>query len=397
MRDRQARLATFGAFAIQGLCFASLVTRVPQIQDAHGLSDADLAIVLLLVPVIAGVGSALSGLLFARYGSAVVLRVAQPAVCVASVLIGLTGGELLPLYGAVALFGLFVGAVDASMNAQAVAVERHEGRSVISGFYAVWSVAGIAGGLWASFANSRDLSLFEGFVIPSALGIAGALFLGRYLYKRAEEAGGPSAEEIKAAAKRVPWRPILLVGVAMGSFYIADAAISNYSAKFLEDELDASSTVAPLAYVAYQVAMVLSRSIADFGVRRFGPVLVVRAGAVVGFLGMLGVILSPSALVAIAAVTVMGLGVCVVAPIAFSAADRVDGTGLGIAVSRVNLFNYVGFVLGAAIIGAFAPADGASNLRLAFTIPAGLILLIVLLAPSFAPKPTAGAAEPAAA
>ncbi|MCD0447894.1 MFS transporter [Actinocorallia sp. API 0066] len=387
MRDRQARLATFGAFGIQGLCFASLVTRVPRIQDAHDLSDADLALVLLLVPVIAGIGSAVCGPLFARFGSAAVLRVAQPAVCLSAVSVGLTGGELLPLYVAVGLFGLFVGAVDASMNAQAVAVERHEGRSVISGFYAVWSVAGIAGGLWASLANSQDLSLFAGFVVPAAIGIVLALVIGPRLYKREEEAGGPSAAQIKAAAGQVPWRPILLVGIAMGSFYIADAAISNYSAKYLEDELSASGTIAPLAYVAYQVAMVLSRSIADFGVRRFGPVAVVRAGAVVGFLGMAGVIAAPNALAAIAAVTVMGLGLCVVAPISFSAADKVDGTGLGIAVSRVNLFNYVGFVLGAAIIGAFAPADGTSNLRLAFTIPAALILLIVLLAPSFSPKP----------
>jgi len=101
---------------------------------------------------------------------------------------------------------------------------------------------------------------------------------------------------------------------------------------------------------------------------------------------MAGVVAAPNAGLAIAAVTVMGLGVCVVAPIAFAAADRVDSSGLGIAVSRVNLFNYVGFVLGAAIIGAFAPAEGESDLRTAFMIPTVLILVIFALAPSFAPK-----------
>jgi predicted MFS family arabinose efflux permease len=386
MRDRQARLATYAAFAIQGLSFASLVTRVPHIQDVHGLSDADLAIVLLLVPVIAGVGSFLSGLAFQRFGSAPVLRIGQPAVALSIALIGLTGGELLPLYLYVALFGLAVGAVDASMNAQAVAVERREGKSVISGFYAVWSAAGILGGLWASLAGRLELSLYAGFVVPALLGLGGSLVLGSFLYKRHEEGSGPSAEELKAAGRLVPWKPVALVGVAMACFYIADAAISNYSAKYLQDELGSSDTVAPLAYVAYQVAMVLSRGVADFGVRRWGPVSIVRAGAVVGFAGMAGVVAAPNAGLAIAAVTVMGLGVCVVAPIAFAAADRVDSTGLGIAVSRVNLFNYVGFVLGAAIIGAFAPAEGESDLRTAFMIPTVLILVIFALAPSFAPK-----------
>ncbi|MEO3782479.1 MFS transporter [Actinocorallia sp. B10E7] len=395
MRDRQARLATYAAFGIQGLCFASLVTRVPEIQDAHGLSDADLAIVLLLVPVVAGLGSVLSGLAFKRFGSGPVLRIGQPAVALSIVLIGLTGGELLPLYLSVALFGLAVGAVDASMNAQAVAVERHEGKSVISGFYAVWSAAGILGGLWASLAGRLELSLYAGFVVPAFLGLGGSLILGSFLYKKHEEGSGPSAEELKAAGRLVPWKPVALVGTAMACFYIADAAISNYSAKYLQDELGSSATVAPLAYVAYQVAMVLSRGVADFGVRRWGPVNIVRAGAVVGFLGMAGVIAAPNAGLAIAGVTVMGLGVCVVAPIAFAAADRVDSTGLGIAVSRVNLFNYVGFVLGAAIIGAFAPAEGESNLRVAFMIPAALILVILALAPSFSPRPVKSAAAPA--
>ncbi|GAB3660215.1 MFS transporter [Actinocorallia lasiicapitis] len=386
MRDRQARLAVYGAFGIQGLCFASLVTRVPQIQDAHDLSDGDLALVLLLVPLIAGVGSVLAGLLFTRIGSGPVLRVAQPAVCLSIVGVGLTGGNLALLYVATALFGLFVGAVDAAMNAQACAVERHVGMSVISGFYSVWSVGGILGGLWAALANKLDMSLFEGFAPPAAVGVIGALVIGGMLYKKDEEGSGPSAATLKAAGKLVPWKPVILVGIAMCCFYIADAAISSYSAKYLEDELDSTAAVAPLAYVAYQIAMVLSRAVADFGVRRSGPVTVVRIGALVGFVGMVGVVAAPNAAVAIAAVAIMGLGVCVVAPLSFTAADKVDPTGLGIAASRVNLFNYAGFVLGAGIIGAFAPAEGESNLRVAFIIPTVLLLVIVLLAKSFAPK-----------
>src|SRR5919109_3592473 len=85
-RDRQARLAAYAGFAVQGLCFASLVTQVPRIQKAHDLSDATLSLVLLMVPLIAGLGSVLAGAVFARLGSGVVLRTAQPAVCVSIVL-----------------------------------------------------------------------------------------------------------------------------------------------------------------------------------------------------------------------------------------------------------------------------------------------------------------------
>ncbi|MEV5825791.1 MFS transporter [Spirillospora sp. NPDC052242] len=386
-RDRRARASAYTAFAVQGLCFASLVTQVPRIQDAHRLSDATLSLVLLMVPLVAGVGSVASGALFRRVGSGPVLRVSQPAVALTIVLIGLTGDNDLALYAAVALFGLFVGAVDASMNAQAVAVERRYGMSLITGFYAVWSVAGILGGLWASLANGVDLPLSAGFGIAAAVGIAGSLATGHGLYRRAEEGDGPSAAELKAAGRRVPWRPILVVGAAMAVAYLADSAISNYGAKYLDDELGGSDWVAPLGYVAYQVAMVVSRAVADLAVRRSGAVPVVRLGGVVGLVGMAGVVAAPNAPVAIAAFAVAGLGLSVIAPVSFTAAGRVDPTGLGVAVARVNIFNYVGFVLGAAVVGAVEPLSADHGLRLAFAVPTLLVLVVFATAKGFAPAP----------
>ncbi|WP_141578216.1 MFS transporter [Actinomadura sp. WMMA1423] len=390
-RDRRARFAAYTAFAVQGLCFASLVTQVPKMQEAHHLSDATLSLVLLMVPLVAGVGSVVSGALFQRLGSGPVLRVSQPAVAVTIALIGLTGDNDLALYLTVAAFGLFVGAVDASMNAQAIAVERRYGISLITGFYAVWSVAGILGGLWASLANKLDLSLFTGFAIAAAVGVAASLATGGRLYRRAEEGDGPTAEELKAAGRSVPWRPILVVGAAMAVAYLADSAISNYGAKYLDDELSASDWVAPLGYVAYQVTMVVSRAVADLAVRRSGAVRVVRIGGAVGILGMAGVVAAPNAAVAIAAFALAGLGLSVIAPVSFSAAGRVDPTGLGVAVSRVNIFNYVGFVLGAAVVGAIAPLSADHGLRLAFIIPTLLVLVVFATAKGFNPKPVEGA------
>lgn len=395
VRDRQARSAAYTAFAVQGLCFASLVTQVPQIQKAHHLSDATLSLVLLMVPLVAGVGSVASGALFQRFGSGPVLRVSQPAVAVVIALIGLTGDNDVALYAAVAAFGLFVGAVDASMNAQAIAVERRYGLSLITGFYAVWSVAGILGGLWASLSNKIDLPLSACFAIAAAAGIAGSLATGHRLYRRAEEGDGPTAEELKAAGRSVPWRPILVVGAAMAVAYLADSAISSYGAKYLDDELSASDWVAPLGYVAYQITMVISRAVADLAVRRSGAVRVVRIGGLVGIVGMAGVVAAPNAAVAIAAFALAGLGLSVIAPVSFSAAGRVDPTGLGVAVARVNIFNYVGFVLGAAVVGAIAPLSADHGLRIAFIVPTALILVVFATAKGFAPSPAKDTAPPA--
>jgi MFS family permease len=72
----------------------------------------------------------------------------------------------------------------------------------------------------------------------------------------------------------------------------------------------------------------------------------------------------------------------VIAPISFSAAGQCDPTGLGIAVARVNIFNYVGFVLGAVIVTIVQPL---ASLRVSFMVPAALTVVILILAKGFEP------------
>jgi MFS family permease len=384
-RTRRGRRSAYAAFGVQGLSFAALVTRIPEIQKAHDLTDTTLALVLLAVPVVAGIGSVLAGGLMPRYGSGVVLRVAQPFVLLSIIAIGLAPGDL-ALYAATALFGLFVGAVDASMNTQAVTAETLYDKSLLTGFHAVWSAAGIVAGLWIALANKVDMSLSAGFAIPASLGIVVALWTGRGLYARRLETAGPSGEQLRTAAKRVPWKPIIIIGIAVTCMYIADSATSSYSAKYLKDDLHASGSVAPLAYVAYQICMMVSRAGADLVVRAHGAARVVAAGAGIGGLGLLAAAVAPGPAVAIAGFAVAGLGLAVVVPTSFSAAGRLDPTGLGIAVARVNVFNYVGFVLGAVIAGAVA-----SNLWIAYAVGAALTLVILGSARGFAPAPVAGA------
>lgn len=397
-RDRQARISAYAGFAVQGLCFAALVSRVPDIQRAHGLSDTALSIMLLLVPVIAGVGSGLSGRFMSKHGSAVVLRVSQPLVCASVAAVGLTGANDPALYAAIVVFGLFTGAVDASMNAQAVAVEEHYGKSMLTGFHAIWSAAAGLAAIWTWFSDNYILadqpkaSLSVGFAVPAVLGIVISLATGPRLVPRKEEDKAPTGAEMKAAGKLVPWRPVLIIGIAMACFYIADSMLSNFGTLYVEDEVDGED-VAPLALAAYQVAMVASRTFADLAVRRFGAVTVVRVGTLVGAVGMIAVVAAQHPLMAVAGFGITGLGLCVVAPISFSAAGQADPTGLGIAVARVNIFNYVGFVLGALIVTIVQPM---SSLRVSYIVPTVLTLVILALAKGFQPVPArpADAEEP---
>jgi hypothetical protein len=81
----------------------------------------------------------------------------------------------------------------------------------------------------------------------------------------------------------------------------------------------------------------------------------------------------------------VGLGLCVIVPMAFSAAGALDPTGTGVVIARVNLFNYFGFVVGSALIGIIGDSVG---LRAAFIVPAVLAIGIVPLATAFRARAT---------
>jgi MFS family permease len=84
----------------------------------------------------------------------------------------------------------------------------------------------------------------------------------------------------------------------------------------------------------------------------------------------------------------------VVPPQCFSATSKLDPSGSGIAISRVNVFNYVGFVLGAALAGGIAGGVGGSaGWRAAYAAPLVLTAVIVALARGFDPKPASAVAE----
>ncbi len=139
--------------------------------------------------------------------------------------------------------------------------------------------------------------------------------------------------------------------------YIGDSTVSNWSAKYLQDVLGSSEQTATVPYNVYMVTTLLGRAVGDAGVRRFGAVAVVRAGALVAAGGFAVVAGAPGVWAGMLGFTLLGLGLCVLVPQTFAAAGRrAHGTGRpgasDAAVARLNVFNYVGFLVGSPLVGA---------------------------------------------
>jgi MFS family permease len=372
-RDRRARVAVATAYFVQGLCFAALLTQTPALQQRFELTDGELTLILLAVPVVAGLGSVLAGVLASRTGSSTVLRAGNLLVCLSIAAAG-AAGSLPLLFAAVAAAGLGLGLVDASMNMQGVAIEHRYGRPVLGSLHAVWSAGAIAGALATYGAALLDWSLAAALGGVAMLGAVAALAAGPSLLHGVERRSAGNE-----AVVTLPWRPIILVGLAMTLVFVADSAASNWSAVYLSRFADGADRAA-LGLAAYQACTLLGRAFTDRLSVALGSVRTVGLGAVVGAAGLFVVAAAREPWTAVAGFAVLGLGICVVVPQSFSAAGRLDPDGTGVVVARVNLFNYLGFVVGAALVGAVAEA---ASLRLAFAVPAVLCLGIVALAPAF--------------
>ncbi|EAQ00114.1 hypothetical protein JNB_08084 [Janibacter sp. HTCC2649] len=403
MNLRPARLAISAAFFVQGLLFISMTLRLPEVQDLFGLSELALSGLMLMLVLLAGVGSVLAETLAKRIDSARTLRLALGVIALAFVVLGVgaRGGGTFPLYVAgLALYGVGLGANDAASNMQGVAVEHRIGRPVMPSFHAAWT----AGGLLATALAFTPMSLSTTVLVlvPAPLATLAAPLLRRDL----PTTGAPVTTEQLG----VPWSRILLVGVALVLFYMVDTSATAWGPVYLSsdnvfDNPPTNSSMFALATLPYLAATLLARVFGDGLTARYGARPVVRFGSVLAFIGLAIIVFAPRSTwqVGILGFFVVGLGVAVIAPLAFSAAARIASEAdpaagpvdevahrarVDAVIARFNQFNYVGALLGAVLTGAI----GSGNLRIGYAVPMVLVLLMLPLARHFVGPATRSAA-----
>ncbi|MFC9686159.1 MFS transporter [Streptomyces sp. NPDC056948] len=382
---RRGRGSLAFSFLVQGVAFALLVTRIPAIQDRYGVSDALLPAFLAAVPVLAGVGSVSTERLVKRVPPSRLLRWSQPVVLLA--LLGVGAGERMVELGvALAAFGLAVGVLDASMNMLGVSLQRSYGRSIMLSFHAAYSLGGIVGASLAWVGAHWDLALWVSY-LPVVLLLLPAVLVGSRWYVDGGDAG-PVAEsgvERKSGeGQALAFKLLLPLCLVMTVAYIGDSTVSNWSAKYLQDVLGSSEQMATVPYNVYMVTTLVGRTLGDFGVRRFGAAAVVRAGALVAAGGFAVVAGAPGAWVGMLGFTLLGLGLCVLVPQTFAAAGRLFPGASDAAVARLNVFNYVGFLIGSPLVGALGDLW---SYRGAMLVPMVLVLVTLVYARSFAAQP----------
>ncbi|MCM9081037.1 MFS transporter [Streptomyces spororaveus] len=375
VRLRRGRGALGFSFFVQGVAFALLVTRIPAIQDRYGISDGLLPAFLAAVPVLAGASSVATEHLVKRVAPSAVLRWAQPLVLLSLLGVG-AGGQMWHVAVALGAFGLSVGALDASMNMLGVSLQRAYGRSIMLGFHGAYSLGGILGASAAWAGAHWELNLFVSY-LPAVVVLLPVAFLGS---RRYVDGTAGQAEDGGKGLGAGGFKLLLPLCLVMACAYIGDSTVANWSAKYLQDVLGSSEQMATVPYNVYMVTTLVGRAVGDLGVRRFGAAAVVRAGTLVAAAGFAVVAAAQGAWTGMLGFTLLGIGLCVIVPQTFAAAGRLFPGASDTAVARLNIFNYVGFLIGSPLVGA---VGDAWSYRGAMLVPMALVLVTLFQARSF--------------
>lgn len=367
---RAARWGVAAMFFVNGAGYANWVVRIPAIQERLSLSEGALGLALLGVPAGALLSMPLTGWLAAHFGSRHVTAVSALAFCAAVPIPGFAA-SLPALVLALVAIGMSSGAMDVSMNAQAVAVELRMARPIMSSFHGLFSLGGLAGSAAGGYVASLGIRP-EAHLGGAALVLAlGAVIASRVLLPASADAtaGGPMFAR--------PSRELLGLGVLAFSVLLGEGAMADWSAVYLRESLGTGPGFAASGYAAFSFAMAGGRLAGDLLSARFGAAKLVRTGGTLAAVGLTGALALGQPWAAVVGFACAGAGFSIVFPNVLSATGRMHAGAAGTAIPAVSTMGYTGFLAGPPLIGFAAEL---STLRLALGVVVLFSLTIALLA-----------------
>ncbi|MGE0282628.1 MAG: MFS transporter [Rhizobiaceae bacterium] len=366
---RRGRWAVGAMFLINGFMVGSWAPQIPPFVERLGISEFTLGLLILGFGLGAVCAMVAAGHLIARNGSQHTLRLFAVAMIFGLLLVALAPN--VPL-AAVALFifGGSIGAMDVSMNANAVVVERKLTKAVMSSSHGFWSLGGFIGG-----GVGGILIQNYGHMSHALLATVAALATVGLAFRAVVSDDHPVTQERqKFSLPRDP--TIYVIGFMALLCMNSEGAVLDWGALYMRQELGADIATAGFAFAFFSGAMALMRFAGD-GIRnRYGAVATFRVSGIISALGMLVAGLSPWPWLAIAAFAVSGLGVANMVPILFSAAGNQPGVSSGAGMSVVTTMGYSGILVAPSVIGFVGGKVGFAPVYIAVAIFLAVMVLM---------------------
>jgi MFS family permease len=359
------RAGPLAAFAVFGVFWGAWGVVLPDMKEQTGASVSELGAALAVISVAALPALLLAGLLANRLGSRLVAPTLL-AFAAAIVLPGLTG-SVFQLGVALIAVGAASGALDVAVNVAVTALEAASGGRLIQIAHALFSAGFLVAAILVGLARNAGAE-----PLPILTVCAGLVVLTAALNRRALRPA-PTAERNRV---RVTHR-LALLGALCAVAFVVEGGIENWSALFLERELDASPAAGGLGPGLFAAAMVTGRTLGQGLEARVGERLLLTSGGVLAACGLVLAASAPVVPVALVGFVLGGAGISVAAPTLFGAAGRgaSSDSERGSALASVTTIAYLGFLAGPPLIGT---VSGAGGLRVGILVLACVAAFLAL-------------------
>lgn len=349
MRNRASRAwwAVAVLFLSHGLIVASWISRIPATQITLGLKNGVLGLTLLSSALGAVATIRFTGSLIGRFGSKKISIFSSVLFCLSIILPGLAVNAI-TLAAALFIYGALAAAMDVSMNAQGVEVEKQLQIPTMSRFHAMFSWGAMGGAAIGGSIGAHGISPLAHFSGSALFNLLAVLAVSPMLLIETHRDVSPEAHRLPL--NKIP--KVLLALSAIGfCILLSEGAIADWTAVYLRQVLKAGPGIAAAGYSVFSGAMAVFRLLGDLITTRFGPLRAVRTGCLLAAAGLVCALSAPTPLWAMPGFAITGAGLSVIIPLVFGSGGRVENVSPGPGIATVTGIGYVGFIVGPPTIG----------------------------------------------
>lgn len=372
-----ARNAVAVSFFLNGFCFATWASRIPQVRTDLELSNGALGVLLLCIAAGSLLALPTTGGTIQRWGTVVVIRTGGVAAAVGLSLAAL-GVSPLGNVGVAALglfvYGLGIGVWDVAMNVEGADVERRLARTIMPRFHAGFSFGTVAGAALGALCVALGVPLLAHLMLV-AVGSFVWMSLGAAAFLPVLQESTEGRRSAWAA-----WREprTLLIGCMVLALTVTEGTANDWLAVALVDGYDTEHWVGVAGFALFVSAMTLGRLVGPVFLDHFGIPAVLWATMVVAMAGVLLIVFGGSAVLVCLGILLWGVGASLGFPVGMSAAAT-DPVHAAARVSVVSTIGYAAFLAGPPLLGFVG--DQVGTLR-ALLVVAALLLPAMLLVPA---------------
>ncbi len=354
----RARNAVAWAFVLNGLCFSTWVSRIPEARSAFDLSNGELGVLLLAITAGSIVALPTSGAVIARKGARFVVRCGVSAAALGLLVVAVAMGESLPLMAlGLATYGVGIGVWDVAMNSEGAAVERGLGRAVMPRFHAAFSLGTVVGALGGAAALGADLAAtwhLGAVVLVSFVVVMRSA--GAFLTTASQEKGPVAAGAFSA------WLEprTLMIGVMVFALALAEGTANDWLAVALVDGHGVSHAAGVAGFALFVGAMTATRWFGVGLLDRYGRARVLWGTMAAAGAGVLLLVLGAHPALVVLGILLWGAGASLGFPVGMSAASD-DPARAAVRLSVVSTIGYGSFLAGPPLLGFLADEIGTLN------------------------------------